>query len=366
MGTELANLDAFKGQAPSTIFAKLDPSKESLADGIGSSYGVLGYRGKSWSLRHRGEKYNFLRPDDGTPITYIDVVILRDPGVKSKSYYAEGFDVGGSEGKRPTCASLNGVTPDADVVTKQADACALCPRNQWRTDANGKKSRECSDYKRLAVLVSPKQTLQALGTPLIEPVFLRIPPASLNDLAATGEAMEKQGFHYSTYMMRISFEQDKAHPQFVYRPLQKLSEAEGAVVMQLREDPLTMRITGDADIVDGQFTPLPAPGQQAAPAPAPTAAPVQQAPQPTVAAPPVSPTPAPVAVEAAQPAPAQPVQPATPVVIDLPAQGGGAFGLDDAAPPLAPVQPVRQTAADTAAPATASDSDLDAKLKALL
>ena len=86
------SLVPFGGTAkPAAAFAaalnSADP--ESLADGIGSSYGIIGYKGKVWSLRYRGEKHTFTRPDDNSPIGHIDVIILRQARVKSKSYYGK-------------------------------------------------------------------------------------------------------------------------------------------------------------------------------------------------------------------------------------------------------------------------------------
>ena len=180
---------------PAAGFASLDPTTDSLADGIGTSYGIIRYKGKVWTLRHGGKTHTFVRPDDGAPIGYIDVVVLRQPPGKSKSFFPA-YDPNASEGMRPICASLDGITPDLDVQQKQADACAICPRNQWRMDAKGRKTRDYQDYKRLAVLIMPAQTKALLGDPLMEPAFLRIPPASLTDLAELGKYMDSRGFLY--------------------------------------------------------------------------------------------------------------------------------------------------------------------------
>lgn len=247
--TDLMNVDAFKGVVPNAAFAGLNPEEESLADGIGSSYGVVGYKGKVWTLRLRGETYTFTRPDDGTPAPFLDVIVLRAAGYKSKSYYPkDSFNDDTSAGSRPICSALDGVNPDSDVQEKQAPACAICPRNEWKVDANGRKGRECSDYKRLAVLILPSATKALLGSPLMEPVFLRIPAASLNDLAILGEAMTKQGFHYSTYITRIGFQLDKPHPQMTFKALQALTEKEAPVVIPMREDPQSYRITGENEV----------------------------------------------------------------------------------------------------------------------
>lgn len=220
---------------------------DNLAEGIGQSYGVIGYKGKAWTLRYRGQIKQFVRPDDGTPASYIDVIILGSPPKKSKSYYPK-YVPGQSDGERPLCSSYLGDVPDAGVTMKQAEACALCPRNEWKTDpTTGRKSRECTDYKRLAVLIMPKISAALLGTPLLEPVFLRVPPDSLQAVATMGDNMAKQGAHYSSYVTRISFDPAKSHPSMVFTPIQGLSNEEAPVILDLRANPLVDRIMyGDA------------------------------------------------------------------------------------------------------------------------
>ena len=243
MGTELFDPQAFKS-GPAQGFASLNPNEESLSDGIGQSYGVIGYKGKVWTLRYQGERHLFTRPDDGTPAGYIDVVFLQQARVKSKSYYGKWDPASENAGERPICSSIDGVTPDVDVQSKQANACAVCPRNEWKTDANGRKSRECTDYKRVAVLLMPNQTKPMLGNALIEPVFLRVPPASLGNLAKLGDDMAKQGYHFSTYITRIMFDPAESHPKMVFRALQGLTNNEAPVVISLRGDTLCNRIIG--------------------------------------------------------------------------------------------------------------------------
>lgn len=243
--TALMNVDAFSDQLPDAAFAALNPEAESLADGIGQSYGIIGYKGKVWTLRYRGETHTFTRPDDGSPSAFLDCIVLRSAPYRSKSFYKDGYQEGIS-GLRPTCASLDGVTPDSDTVERQADACALCPRNEFKQAANGRKGKDCSDYKRLAILVLPSQSSPLFGgTALMEPVFLRVPAASLNDLAMLGEGMSKKGFHYATYITRIGFDVEKPHPQMTFRAVQKLSAQEAPLVIEMRDDPQAYRITGE-------------------------------------------------------------------------------------------------------------------------
>jgi hypothetical protein len=246
--TSLVDVSAFKGVVPAQAFQVLDPQAESLADGIGQSYGIVGYKGKVWSLRLRGNTYQFNRADDGSPEAFLDVIILRSPSYKSKSFYPPGSFQDGQIGVRPVCASLDGVQPDIDIATPECTACAICPRNAFKVNPDGRKTRDCSDYKRLAVLILPSVTKRLLGAALMEPVFLRIPPASLNDLAQLGEQMQAMGFHYSSYITRIGFNPDKPHPQMTFRALQALTDREAPVVLPMRDDPQAMRITGENEI----------------------------------------------------------------------------------------------------------------------
>ena len=239
----------FAGQKPAAALAAALPNagQESLSEGIGSSYGIIGYKGKTWSLRYRGETHVFLRPDDASsPANHIDVIILRAAGHKSKSFYPDGYSPEASAGKPPACASMNGIVPDQGVADKQSDTCALCPQNVWRTNAKtGRKERPCTDYKRLAVLLVPSLSKQVLGSPLVEPVFLRIPPASLNDLAVFGDTMASEGWHFATFVTRISFDPKMEHPKMVFKPIQALTDAESPVVLEQRESPIALRITGE-------------------------------------------------------------------------------------------------------------------------
>lgn len=255
MGQEVVIPDWAKNR-PAQAFQVLNPADDNLSDGIGQGYPVISYKGKVWGLRYRGERHTFVRPDDGTPSAYIDVIILGQAKSRSKSFYKK-YDQDTSEGDRPICASIDGVNPDPDVADKQSDACALCPRNVWKTDPQtGRKGRECSDYKRIAVLVLPTLTKKMLGQPLMEPCFLRVPPASLNSLANMGDSMAGQGFHYSSYITRITFDPNKSHPEMVFRPQQGLTDKEAPVILKLRQDAQVDRI------VNGGFashTPLIAP-----------------------------------------------------------------------------------------------------------
>jgi len=256
MSNELVNLDAFKAQRDPAM-AEL-PADDSLAGGIGTAYAIIGYKGKTWSLRYRGENHLFktrVKSEDGTITEQlartIDVVILHAAPGKSKSYFSNWED---GSGDPPLCSSLDGITPDAGVEQQQAEACAVCPRNDFKMQANGRRGKECTDYKRLAVALMPNATRMMFGEPLMEPVFLRVPPASLNALALLEQKMGKKGlgYHYSAYLTRISFVevdakgQPMSYPQMVFFAVRPLTGEELKPILAMRKDPQCEHITGEA------------------------------------------------------------------------------------------------------------------------
>lgn len=377
MGQELVLPDWATKGAP-IAFQKLNPQDDSLSDGIGQSYPVIGYKGKVWSFRHRGERKTFIRPDDGTPASYLDVIILGQAKQKSKSFYAA-FDPN-QDGGRPICSSIDGLVPDPDVQQKQSDTCALCPKNQWKQQANGKKGRDCADYKRLAVLVLPTQTKPLYGEPVLEPAFLRVPAASLNSLAIMGDTMAGQGFHYSSYITRISFDPQEAHPKMVFRPLQGLTDQEAPVILGMREDMNVGRIInggyteGARQIPPQEGTTLLPPGQsetglgqvlnlQANPstgaATQPAQATANSGTQQNASASGASAQPATTGITQAK----APAQSSAPTGLE---GGAGLIGLGTAPPAQTqPAVPQQQTVGDTGAP-EASDDDLDARIAGLI
>lgn len=257
-------MEVWENEKPLALFDGVKDEMD-LGGGVSNSYGVIGYRGKVWSLRYNGEINMFLRPDDGTPRGYIDVVILRAAEVKSKSYYPVWEE--GTTGKRPDCASIDGVRPDKDVVNKQAEVCALCPRNQWYTNDKGKKTQDCSDYKRLAVFlleqvpgtgtdtVPPQwKPYTYAGEPLLEPVFLRIPGGSLRELKAFGDEKAAKGYSPISFITRLSFVPGESYPKFVYQAKAPIRDVELAkIVLTLRDDTVAKRITGEEMVGQGSM-----------------------------------------------------------------------------------------------------------------
>jgi hypothetical protein len=255
----MANDVTIPEDAPvAAAFAHLNVDDESLTEGITSSFAIVSYRGKNWRLRYKGTTYlirNPRRPEDKpdeepSPSNSIDCVVIRKARRKSKSYYAP--KAGGASfnpddidaHKPPDCASMDSITPDPDVKNKQSDTCALCPHNVWGPQPGGRDGRACRDRMRLAIIIMPAQITPLFGAPLVEPMFLPVPAASLNALSHFGDEMEKNGKHMSTYVTRIAFK-DKAWPEFKFSLVRMLKDEEAPVILRLRDDPMSSRIIGE-------------------------------------------------------------------------------------------------------------------------
>ena len=327
---------------------------DELSAGIEMGFPILGYRGKVWSIRHRGEERTLMRPDGDGPRNSVEVVILKAGTNKSKIWYQNGYVEGSTEA--PDCFSTNGLTPDPQSKAAQCTTCAACPHNQWgsRITPAGKKGKACQDAKRAAI--APLQDIpnEMFGGPML----LRVPAASLQALATYAEQLKGMGYHYFAVGTRISFVATESYPKFEFSPIRLLTDAEAEQVLHFRDSAQVQRILAEGETFAApQQAPVPALQFEQPPQPQPQQQAVQQtvqapAPQQTV----VQPQQAAAMGGFGVTAPAQQVQQTqqvqAPVVQPAPA---------------APVQTVTPevTTAPAAAPSGAEQS-FDAKLDALL
>jgi len=352
--------------AVSTLFAGQSMENE-LGAGIQGGFGMIGYKGKVWSIRKGGEETPLMREDGDGPRASIEVVVVRASSVVSKMFYAKGYVEGSSE--PPDCHSTNGVTPAAGAKTKQAAACAACPMNAWgsRITPAGKQGKACSDSKRIAVVPLGDLRNEAFGGPLL----LRIPAASLTELANFGQKMQALNYPVGSYGMRIAFDVNESYPKFVFSAIRPLNDAEAKIILELRAGPEAARILAeDEHAATAQALPAAAPSpfeQPVAPQPqqgsvqsqpiVPQAA-LQTATQPLQAQP--QPNPKVVAFPGTGVASSQPVQPVA--ATGAPVTHGSAANMDRAS-----TQPQSVGSVGIANSEVASVSDnFDAKLDALL
>jgi hypothetical protein len=247
--------------------------------GVQASFAVIGYKGRVWSTKYRGET-EILKGDNGAPVPYLDVVVVGVSEHVSKQFYADQY-VEGSDAA-PDCFSLDGITPDASAPKKQCASCAMCPNNQWgsRMTNNGKKGKACQDARRIAVVPYGDLENETYGGPMM----LRIPPMSLNNLASYAGMLERNGAGMEYVATRLGFEYDVAYPQITFNAVGWLSDEEATEVVGsdgnggICANPLIDRMLRDSSpetpVSNGVSNGLPPGGpasvfNQAAPTPAP-------------------------------------------------------------------------------------------------
>ena len=216
---------------------------DELSSGIQSSFGLVGYKGKVWSIRYRGDETQLMRDDGDGPRGSIEVVVVKASSQISKIWYEQGYVEGSNAA--PDCFSNNGVTPEPTSAKKQCDTCALCPMNQWgsRITPQGKQGKACADSKRLAVVPLQDLDNDVYGGPML----LRVPAASLNDVAMFGQKMQQMGYPYFSIGTRIAFDPAESFPKFVFGAIRTLSDAEAAKIIALRDGHQVQRILSESE-----------------------------------------------------------------------------------------------------------------------
>lgn len=284
--------------------------------GMSASFGVIGFKGKNWRIKHRGEEI-LVKDDRGNPAPTLDVIIVGISPNISKQWYEKKYTEG--DDASPDCFSIDGVTPDASSPKKQCASCAVCPANQWgsRITEAGKKAKACQDSRRLAVVPSGDVRNESFGGPML----LRLPPTSLQNLAGFSRELTRFGAQPFMVQTILGFDHNMAYPMITFKASGWVTDEDTAMALKdVLEDPLIEQMLAEEATVDaGQpetsalaaggpaaglaagggatgvsASPVVAPvGAASAPAPAPAQQPLAQA-QP-VAQPAASVTPAPAA-----------------------------------------------------------------------
>ncbi len=217
--------------AVSTAFAPVQGRKfaDDLAGGVTSGFAVVSIRGKDWRIKYRGEEAVVQK--DGENVRSIVAVLVKGNPNLSKIYYAKNYAAG--DDQAPDCYSINGVMPEDDSKEKQNPVCATCRHNRFgsRITENGKKAKACSDNRRLAIVPLADMDNEVYGGPML----LRVPPASLADMAQFTKKMETLGYPYFSIAVRLGFA-DEAFPKLTFSAVRALDDAEAQKVLELRAD----------------------------------------------------------------------------------------------------------------------------------
>lgn len=241
---------------------------DSLTTGISSGYPVVSIRGRAWRIVQNGEERLVTLPDSDDPAPSIEVVILKANKGLSKVYYAKAYEEGSDSA--PDCFSHDGVEPDPSVENPQSARCQSCKQNAWGSKITpaGTKIKACSDSRRLAIV--PAGDLE-------NPMLLRVPAASLAELAEYGRSLTRRGVPYHAVITKLGFDTQAAYPKLTFRPVRFVDEEQFSTVNATRGEAVIDEIIGATLRSDSAPRQAPA----AAPAAAPKAA--EPAPDPDLA-----------------------------------------------------------------------------------
>ena len=213
---------------------------DNMRAGVQASFAVVGYKGKVWRVKHRGQETP-LRDARGQPMPTLDVVILGASQYMAKIYYEKQYVEG--DDSAPDCFSLDGITPDATAPKKQNDLCQTCARNKFGsriTDA-GKRAKECQDSRRVAVVPLGDIPNEMYGGPML----LRIPPMSLPNLAGYADFLQRKGADVPWVGTQLAFDLDSAYPRITFTATGWLDEEQAAQVEEAMATPQVERILYD-------------------------------------------------------------------------------------------------------------------------
>lgn len=290
MANNVAEFD--KSALPSRLAQALGgtDANDDLSSGVSGGFSVISFRGSKWRVKHSGDE-TLLKDGDGETLASIRVVMLKANKHISKNYYEGGFVEGSTDA--PSCWSVDGSKPDPSIENPIHPVCATCPKNQFgsRISDNGSKGKACSDSRRVAVVPEGDYENDQFGGPML----LRVPAASLSELAQFGKAMKAKGFPYNTIVTRISFDPDTAYPRLKFNAVRPINDSEAdEIVGLLSGEEYQQKI----DFVLADAAEFKAPAEAPAEAPVAKDDPTEfeeEAPAPKAAKPKAEPAPAPKA-----------------------------------------------------------------------
>jgi hypothetical protein len=237
----MSSIVPFAGGKVPAIFRDIAPDADDLSAGVASGFAVVSFRASKWRIKYQGEEHPVLNAE-GDPMASLEVVLLRANPHITKNFYKTGYSEGAAEA--PDCYSLDGLRPDEGSKLKQAKTCASCPQNVFgsRITPSGKKAKACQDNRRLAVVPVNDIDNETFGGPML----LRVPAASLADLALMGKNLKARGFPYNAVSVRIGFDMDASYPKLTFKPIRPVTEDEAVKIKTLLSDDKLTRILAEA------------------------------------------------------------------------------------------------------------------------
>jgi hypothetical protein len=159
-----------RGGVAQQMLSDLGPGMHPRISIRGGSFALLDASGQRY-----GAPVILQQTPQGQKVAMLAIIIGSNPN-RSRVYFEGEYDP--DNPGPPDCFSDNGVAPSTAASTPQARTCAECEWGKWGSDRSkltGKKTKLCSDKKKIGILV--------VGDPTKHVYELQVPPATLKNMA---------------------------------------------------------------------------------------------------------------------------------------------------------------------------------------
>lgn len=182
------------GQMPAYL-QKLQYVDSGLGAGVAPRAPKLGITtAREWTITRDGQK--IILPDKS-----VRVVLVASASNITKAWYEKPFVPGSTEA--PDCFSNDGKVPAAGVKKKQANSCAVCPKNAFGSHPVTGRGKACGDRK-MVVLVweGEPDTLMTFN----------LPTQSMQNLKRIDDELKKANIPPQAVLMELRFDPAYTYP----------------------------------------------------------------------------------------------------------------------------------------------------------
>lgn len=215
----MSNMTLFSNGAsvPAYLRDAADDVTDTLA-GNSNQYKRISIKGGVWRMVVNGKE---ISKNEDRAMNFI--VVAASP-TNTRTFYAKSYVEG--EALRPTCSSIDGTKPDANIEEPQSSSCATCPQNIAGSGANN--SRACRFSRRLAVMLENDMREEADVYQLVVPAQSLFGSGENGKLPliAYAQFLKANNVRISGVVTEARFDTNSPTPKLAFRAVRPLTEEE--------------------------------------------------------------------------------------------------------------------------------------------
>jgi hypothetical protein len=215
----MSNMTLFSNGAsvPAYLREATDDLTDTLA-GNSNQYKRISIKGGVWRMMINGKE---ISKNEDRSMNFI--VVAASPN-NTRTFYSKSYVEG--EALRPTCSSIDGTKPDANIEEPQAATCATCPQNIAGSGANN--SRACRFSRRLAVMLENDMREEADVYQLVVPAQSLFGSGENGKLPliAYAQFLKANNVRISGVVTEARFDTNSPTPKLAFRAVRPLTEEE--------------------------------------------------------------------------------------------------------------------------------------------